>query len=135
MYVGMIVTVSTAVFAYICCQLFGIEMARMFSKDSEVISSAAEYLKTYSLDCVMLGFVFAFNGFFIGYGKANFTMFHSIVTSLVVRIPLVYYLCLIAHKSLYVIGFASPISTGVSLIICIIYWKISKIDNILVEIW
>lgn len=129
MYIGMIVTVTIAVIAYICCQFFSKELTSLFSKDTQVIISAAEYLKGYSLDCIMIGFVFAFNGFFIGYGKADFTMFHSIATSLIVRIPLVYYFCLIAKKDLHTIGFASPTSTGVSLIICLIYWKIFKIPE------
>lgn len=130
LYVGMGVTVGIAIVAYSCCQIFGEEIAGIFSKDREVIISATEYLKGYSLDCIALGFVCAFNGFFIGYGKANFTMAHSIATSLIVRIPLVYYFCIVIKKSLYVIGFASPISMGVSLIICLIYWKIFRVPEV-----
>ena len=129
MYVGMIITVITAFIAYTACQFFSRDMTRLFSKDIKVVESAAEYLRAYSLDCIALGFVFAFNGFFIGYGKANFTMFHSIATSFLVRIPLVYYFCLVAHKSLYTIGLASPVSTGISFIICLIYWKIFRIPK------
>lgn len=130
LYVGMGVTVGIAIVAYSCCQIFGEEIAGIFSKDREVIISATEYLKGYSLDCIALGFVCAFNGFFIGYGKASFTMFHSIATSLIVRIPLVYYFCIVIKKSLYVIGFASPISMGVSLIICLIYWKMFRVPEV-----
>lgn len=130
LYVGMGVTVGIAIVAYSCCQIFGEEIAGIFSKDREVIISATEYLKGYSLDCIALGFVCAFNGFFIGYGKANFTMAHSIATALIVRIPLVYYFCIVIKKSLYVIGFASPISMGVSLIICLIYWKIFRVPEV-----
>ena len=129
MYIGMAVTVTIAVIAYICCQFFSEEITGLFSNDGAVIISAAEYLRGYSLDCIAIGFVFAFNGFFIGYGKANFTMLHSIGTSLIVRIPLVYYFCLVAGKSLHTIGLASPTSTGVSLVICLIYWKIFRIPE------
>ena len=123
MYVGMLITTIIAIFAYISCQFFSENMTGLFSKDMDVVRSAGEYLRGYSLDCIMISLVFSFNGFFIGYGKTNFTMIHSIATSSIVRIPLVYYFCLIAEKPLYILGFACPISTAVSLIICLIYWK------------
>lgn len=123
MYVGMLITTIIAIFVYISCQFFSENMTGLFSKDMDVVRSAGEYLRGYSLDCIMISLVFSFNGFFIGYGKTNFTMIHSIATSFIVRIPLVYYFCLIAEKPLYIIGFACPISTAVSLIICLIYWK------------
>lgn len=129
LYIGMIITAIISVIAYTCCQFFSTDMTRLFSNDTEVIKSAAEYLRAYSLDCVAISFVFSFNGFFIGYTKAKFTMIHSVVTSFIIRIPLVYYFCLIAHKSLYTIGLASPASTTVSFIICLVYWKMFKIPE------
>lgn len=123
MYIGMGITFIIALIAYISCQFFSENITGLFSNDMEVIKNSAEYLRGYSLDCIAISFVFAFNGFFIGYGKANFTMFHSIGTSLIVRIPLVYYLCIIGQKSLYTIGLACPASTTVSVIVCLIYWK------------
>ncbi len=129
LYTGMIITVTVSIIAYVLCQFYSVNITKLFSNDMGVIESAAEYLRAYSLDCIAIGFVFAFNGFFIGYGKANFTMFHSIATSFLVRIPLVYYFSLIAHKSLYIIGLASPTSTGISFIICMIYWKFFRISE------
>lgn len=123
MYIGMKITVATAVLACIVCYFFSENIAKIFTTDPEVIKSAGEYLRGYSLDCLAISFVFSFNGFFIGYGKTNFTMIHSIATSFIVRIPLVYYFCIIAEKPLYVIGLACPISTAVSFIVCLFYWK------------
>ncbi len=129
MFAGMIIMSIISFCAVGVCYLFSENITALFSNDIKVIKSSAEYLKSYSIDCIAIAFVFAFNGFFIGYGKINFTMFHSIFVSFAVRIPLVYYLCLISQKSLYTIGLASPISTFISLIICLIYWKKFKIPR------
>ncbi len=129
MFAGMIIMIIISFCAVGICYLFSENITGLFSSDIKVIKSSAEYLKSYSIDCIAIAFVFAFNGFFIGYGKTNFTMFHSIFVSFVVRIPLVYYLCILAHKSLYAIGLASPASTFISLIICLIYWKKFKIPK------
>lgn len=106
----------------------------MFSKDSEVISSAALYLRSYSIDCILVAFIFCMNSFFSGCGHSMFPMIHSCIATFLVRIPGSYILSKVQDITLYEIGFAAPVATLVSLIMCMIYfysgkWKKNKIVN------
>ena len=63
-------------------------LTAFFSKDPAVISMAAEYLKGYSIDCVIVSFVFCINSYFSGQGNSLFPMIHSLIATFLFRIPL-----------------------------------------------
>lgn len=123
------------IFGCTCCiysQLNPALLTSLFSNDIAVIKSAALYLKSYSIDCIIVCFVFCMNSFFSGCGHALFPMIHSMIATFLVRIPVCFYLIKILKCNLNQIGFAAPSATLVSLIICIFYmnsgrWKINKI--------
>ena len=96
-------------------------LTAFFSKDPAVISMAAEYLKGYSIDCVIVSFVFCINSYFSGQGNSLFPMIHSLIATFLFRIPLSYWFSQIDSSSLFIMGFAPPLSTIVSLLICIWY--------------
>ena len=101
-------------------------LTAFFSKDPAVISMAAEYLKGYSIDCVIVSFVFCINSYFSGQGNSLFPMIHSLIATFLFRIPLSYWFSQIASSSLFIMGFAPPLSTIVSLLICIWYLRYTK---------
>ncbi|MGL5437173.1 MAG: MATE family efflux transporter [Lachnospiraceae bacterium] len=118
---GILIAFIPAAIITICCQLFGTAMAGIFNKDSEVITLAASYLSSYILDILMVSFVFCMNGYFNSRGKSWFSLLHSLLTTFAVRVPLAFLLSRFEGSSLFLIGFAAPISTLVSLILCIIF--------------
>ena len=93
----------------------------IFTKDPAVIAMASEYLRGYSIDCIIVSFVFCINSYFSGQGNSLFPMIHSIIATFVFRVPLSYLFRQIDSASLHLMGFAPPISTFVSLLICIWY--------------
>ncbi|MCS2959428.1 MATE family efflux transporter [Bacteroides salyersiae] len=101
-------------------------LTAFFSKDPAVISMAAEYLKGYSIDCVIVAFVFCINSYFSGQGNSLFPMIHSLIATFLFRIPLSYWFSQIDSSSLFIMGFAPPLSTIVSLLICIWYLRYTK---------
>ena len=101
-------------------------LTAFFSKDPAVISMAAEYLKGYSIDCVIVSFVFCINSYFSGQGNSLFPMIHSLIATFLFRIPLSYWFSQIDSSSLFIMGFAPPLSTIVSLLICIWYLRYTK---------
>ena len=96
-------------------------LTAFFSKDPAVISMAAEYLKGYSIDCVI-----CINSYFSGQGNSLFPMIHSLIATFLFRIPLSYWFSQIDSSSLFIMGFAPPLSTIVSLLICIWYLRYTK---------
>ena len=101
-------------------------LTAFFTKGPAVVAMAAEYLRGYSIDCVIVSFVFCINSYFSGQGNLLFPMIHSLIATFLFRIPLSYWLSQIDSSSLFIMGFAPPISTVVSLLICIWYLRYSQ---------
>lgn len=126
------------VFGVTCCiysQLNPSSLTALFSKDISVITTASLYLKSYSIDCILVCFVFSMNSFFSGCGHSIFPMIHSIIATFIIRIPVSFYLSKLTTVTLYGIGFAAPLATFASIIMCIFYmkserWKINKITGL-----
>lgn len=104
-------------------QVFPETITMIFSNDKLVIEGAALYLRSYSIDTIMVAFIFCMNSFFSGCGHSLFPMIHSLIATFFVRIPGSYFLSKIQGITLYEIGFAAPTATMLSIIICIVYYK------------
>lgn len=95
--------------------------AAVFSRDRDVIIAASQYLMSYSIDCILVSFVFCMNSYFSGCGNAMISFAHSMVATFGVRIPATYLLSRYAEGTLYTMGFAAPAATTVSLVICLFF--------------
>ena len=101
-------------------------LTAFFSKDVAVVALAAEYLRGYSIDCIIVSFVFCINSYFSGQGNSLFPMIHSLIATFLFRIPLSYWFSQIDSSSLFLMGFAPPLSTVASLLICIWYLRYNQ---------
>lgn len=115
---GIAMTLAFGVLSCTLSQFVGRPMAAFFSKDSAVVYSAAEYLKTYSLDCVIVAFSFCLNGYFCGIDKSIIVFIHNAISAFGVRIPLAMLFSNMFRESMLPMGLASPIGSVVSLMIC-----------------
>lgn len=97
-------------------------LSSIFSNDPQVIYMASEYLKAYSIDCILTAFLFCFCGYYSGCGRTTFTMLQGIIGAFCVRIPFSYFMSRIPGISLFYIGLATPASTVVQIMLCLIYF-------------
>ena len=97
-------------------------MAGFFAdaKEIEVIGAAADYLRAYSIDCILTSFLFCFLGYFNGCGKTLFVMIQGIIGAFAVRIPVSYFASKAAGATLFSIGLATPASSMVQILLCLI---------------
>jgi putative MATE family efflux protein len=102
----------------------GSTLARLFSHDRAIITAAAEYLKAYAFDCLLVSFLFCFTGYFNGRGKTTFAMTQGIIGAFLIRIPVSYIMSRIVPVSLFYIGLASPLSTLIQVLLCILFFII-----------
>lgn len=98
-------------------------LAGIFAKDVQVIAAAADYLRAYAIDCLLTAFLFCFMGYFNGCGKTMFVMVQGIVGAFCVRIPVSFLVSRMAGVSLFYIGLATPISSVVQIIFCVVYYR------------
>lgn len=115
----------TAVFGILVCgysQLLPETLTGIFTRDAEVITAAAEYLKTYSIDCILVAFTFCVNGYLCGCDKSFITFLHNLVSIVLVRIPAALLLSRAFPDTLLPMGLASPMGSMLSIVICSVYF-------------
>ena len=105
-------------------------LAGIFSKDAQVIAACAEYMKAYAIDCMLVCVLFCFMGYFNGTGKTLFVMLQGVLAAFLVRIPYYYFVSKIPGVSMLEIGFASPLATLFSLVLCVFYMKKVKTPRV-----
>lgn len=101
-------------------------LAGIFAKETPVILACAEYMKSYAIDCLLVCILFCFMGFFNGCGKTMFVMVQGVAAAFLVRIPFSYFMSKVPGVTMLEIGFASPLATLLSIILCIIYYRIIR---------
>jgi len=101
-------------------------LAGLFAKDLPVILAAAEYLKSYAIDCLLTAFLFCFVGYFNGCSCTTFVMLQGLVGAFGIRIPVSWIMSKQVPVSLFHIGLATPSSTLVQIILCGVYFVILR---------
>jgi len=120
LFCGIASSVVVGMILCACTFFKGDAMAAIFAKDRDIIFAAAEYLKSYAIDCILTAFLFCFIGYFNGCGNTTFVMIQGIVGAFGVRLPLSWILSKVQPVSLFRIGLATPSSTIVQIILCFI---------------
>ena len=98
--------------------LFPEVLPAVFTTDGEVIRAAGLYLRTYSMDCVLVAFVFSFNNYFSGCGNAMISMIHNVIATFAVRIPVTLLMSRLEGATLLHMGLAAPAESLLSVVIC-----------------
>ncbi|MBQ8089561.1 MAG: hypothetical protein IJ233_02380, partial [Pyramidobacter sp.] len=78
-----------------------------------------EYLRAYSIDCLLTSFLFCFIGYFSGLGRTRFVMAQGIVGAFCVRIPVSWLMSRALPVSVFRIGLATPLSSAVQIALCL----------------
>lgn len=97
-------------------------LAGLFARDEAVIAAAADYLKAYAIDCLLVSVMFCMIGYFNGCGKTLFVMLQGIAGAFGVRIPVSLIMSRIKPVSLFKMGLATPCSSVVQIILCVGYF-------------
>ena len=123
MYVGMGITVAVGLVMFAVSFFKGVWLSGFFSKDLEVCLASADFLKSYSVDCVIFGINFSMMGYLNGKGKTSFVALQGILSTFLVRIPVSYFMSKIPGVSLFQVGFATPLATVFAIVITLLYLK------------
>lgn len=121
MYYGTGVTFLIGLCMFALSFINGAWLAHFFAKDMDVCYAAADYLKSYSIDCVIVGFNFCMMGYLNGNGKTGFVALQGILSTFLIRIPVSYAMSKVEGVSLFQVGFATPLATAFAIIITVLY--------------
>ena len=92
-------------------------LAGFFSTDAAVIQSGFDYLKGFAPETIATAVLFSMIGYFNGNQKTLWVMVQGLVQTLLVRLPLAYFMSIQPNASLTNIGLAAPASTAVGIVL------------------
>ena len=129
---GIFLSLLFGISCYLLCQFIPYQLVSLFTKDQVVQKIGVLYLRSYSIDCLIVCFIFCMNTFFSSSGHPIFPLVHSLISTFLLRVPLSYYLSCIPNISMSIIGFAAPLASIISLLLCFHFynkWYYSKADS------
>jgi len=126
MVIGMLIAAAISYVIFFLVYMFPTEAIKIFNDDPQLLSDGTTYIKSFSFDYLIVPFVFCFNGLFIGSGHTTFSLINSMLSSVVLRIPVAYILGIVFEKGLAGIGVAAPIASGASLIVAFLFFLSGK---------
>lgn len=123
MAIGVAIGIPVSIFVF----FHGDLLAGLFTHDAVVVDYAFQYLRGFALEAVVTSILFSFYGYFNGHSLSAFVMVQSLIQSLLIRLPVSYFMSIRENATLTGIGAAAPAATVVGIIVCIIcYFKIRK---------
>ena len=126
--IGVGLVVGCLVFALV--MLKGDMLAGFFSTDAAVIENGYAYLKGFALETIVTAILFSMVGYFNGNNKTIWVMIQGLIQTLLVRLPLAYFMSIQPNASLTKIGLAAPISTMVGVVLNIgFYVYLNRVEQ------
>lgn len=116
--IGIGLVFGCAVFALVW--LKGNLLCSVFTTEAAVIANGFAYLKGFAPETIATAVLFSMVGYFNGSNKTVWVMVQGLVQTLLVRLPMAYFMSIQPNASLTNIGLAAPTSTlvGVVLNVC-----------------
>lgn len=113
--IGVGLVVGCLVFALVIFK--GDMLAGFFTTDAAVIENGYAYLKGFALETIVTAILFSMVGYFNGNNKTIWVMTQGLIQTLLVRLPLAYFMSIQPNASLTKIGLAAPVSTTVGILL------------------
>ncbi len=119
---GVIMASGIGLVFAIIFQFISGEFFKLFTTDPVVQELAAQYMRTYVLDCVVAGIHFPFSGFFSACNVSILSFIHNLCSVLLIRIPGAWLATQLYPDTLYAMGLAAPAGSMLSALICIFFY-------------
>ena len=126
MFTGMGVGLGIGVIVFLSVWFFGSQLTSIFTTDAAVIEKGYEYLKGFAPETIATAILFSMIGYFNGHEKTLFVMIQGLTQTLLVRLPLAYFMSIQPDASLTNIGLAAPIATLFGIMLNLIYYQVMK---------
>lgn len=117
MFTGIGVGLAVGCVVFLLVMFKGDVLAGFFSTDAAVIQNGYDYLKGFALETIVTAVLFSMIGYFNGNNKTLWVMAQGLTQTLLVRLPLAYFMSIQPNASLTKIGLAAPVSTIVGIVL------------------
>ena len=124
MFTGIAVGVAFGIVMFALVLRKGDVLAGLFSTDAEVVRRGFEYLRGFAPETIVTAVLFSMVGYFNGSNQTLWVMIQGLIQTLLVRLPLAYYMSIQPNASLTMIGMSAPVATVVGIVLnigCFLY--------------
>ena len=129
MFTGIGVGLAVGFFVFLLVLFKGDMLAGFFSTDAGVVQKGYDYLKGFALETIVTAVLFSMVGYFNGNNKTLWVMAQGLIQTLLVRLPLAYFMSIQPNASLTKIGLAAPVSTIVGIILNVGFFLYLEREN------
>ena len=117
MLTGIAVGVAFGIVMFALVLRKGDVLAGLFSTDTEVVRRGFEYLRGFAPETIVTAVLFSMVGYFNGSNQTLWVMIQGLIQTLLVRLPLAYYMSIQPNASLTKIGISAPVATVVGIVL------------------
>ena len=122
MFTGMGIGLVFGCAVFVLIMLRGDVLCSVFTTDAAVVANGFAYLKGFAPETIVTAIMFTMVGYFNGNNKTVWVMVQGLVQTLLVRLPLAYFMSIQPNASLTRIGLAAPASTTVGIILNVCFY-------------
>ena len=122
MFTGMGMGLFIGVIIFCLVMFKGDNLTGIFTTEQGVIHQGYAYLKGFALETIVTAVLFSMIGYFNGHDQTLWVMIQGLIQTLLVRLPLAYYMSIQPNASLTYIGLAAPIATIVGILLNICFY-------------
>ena len=115
MFTGIGVGLAVGCVVFVLGLFKGDVLCSAFSTDAAVIQNGFAYLKGFAPETLVTAILFSMVGYFNGNNKTVWVMTQGLIQTLLVRLPLAYFMSIQPNASLTKIGLAAPVATTVGI--------------------
>ena len=117
MFTGIGVGLAVGCVVFVLVLFKGDVLCSVFSTDAAVIQNGFAYLKGFAPETLVTAILFSMVGYFNGNNKTVWVMTQGLIQTLLVRLPLAYFMSIQTNASLTKIGLAAPVATTVGIVL------------------
>ena len=130
MFTGIGIGLFIGVIVFCLVMFKGDMLTGIFTTEQGVINQGYAYLKGFAFETVVTAVLFSMVGYFNGHDQTLWVMIQGLIQTLLVRLPLSYYMSIQPNASLTQIGLAAPIATitGIILNVCFYIYLNKKMN-------
>ncbi len=126
LYYAWAVAVGIGFVVFYIVRFHSAALAAIFTPNQDVIAAAADYLRGFSIDCIQVGILFCYMGFYNGCCRTRFVFFQAFWDGWIMRVPVAYFMSQMAGAHLFHIALATPIATSSTIIVCTMYYLLIR---------
>ena len=117
MFTGIGVGLAVGCVVFVLVLFKGGVLCSAFSTDAAVIQNGFAYLKGFAPETLVTAIMFSMVGYFNGNNKTVWVMTQGLIQTLLLRLPLAYFMSIQPNASLTKIGLAAPVATTVGIVL------------------